>query len=151
MGANGDSAPAPLASGSAAAGTDTSAMTAGRDTTDGEGLPPTDGALRALPGSGLATGDLPPVRLVREFKGPTVADLLRDEFAAQLPGQAWSALRRIEVGDFAAAEAVLPGDFAPILTGPGGRARRRRWRVAAAIAVLATVAAAVVAALGGGR
>jgi hypothetical protein len=150
MGANGDSAPAPLASGSAAAGTDTSAMTAGRDTTDGEGLPPTGGALRALPGSGLATGDLPPVRLVREFKGPTVADLLRDEFAAQLPGQAWSALRRIEVGDFAAAEAV-PGGFAPILTGPGGRARRRRWRVAAAIAVLATVAAAVVAALGGGR
>jgi hypothetical protein len=107
--------------------------------------------LRALPGSGLATGDLPPVRLVREFKGPTVADLLRDEFAAQLPGQAWSALRRIEVGDFAAAEAVLPGDFAPILPGPGGRARRRRWRVAAAVAVLATVAAAVVAALGGGR
>ena len=80
-----------------------------------------------------------------------LGDTLRDEFAAQLPGQAWSALRRIEVGDFAAAEAVLPGGFAPILTGPGGRARRRRWRVAAAIAVLATVAAAVVAALGGGR
>lgn len=151
MHAIGDSAAAPPASGGARDRTDTRAMTAGCDDSDGDGPQPAGGGLRALPGSGLATGDLPPVRLVREFKGPTVADLLRDEFAARLPGQAWSALRRIEDGDFAAAEAALPGEFAPILPGPGGRARGRRWRALILVAVLAFAAAAVVAALGGGR
>lgn len=147
----GDSAASPRASGGAGGPTDTRAMTAGRDSDDGNGTQPAGGALRALPGSGLATGELPPVRLVREFKGPTVADLLRDEFAARLPGQAWSAMRGIEAGDFAAAEAALPGEFAPILPGPGGRARGRRWRLLAAVAVLAFAAAGVVAATGGGR
>ncbi len=141
----------PPASGAARSTTDTRAMTAGRDRSDGTGPEPPPGALRALPGDALATDDLPPVRLVREFKGPTVADLLRDEFAAQLPGRAWSALRRLEVGDFAAAEAALPGEFAPILPGPGGRSRRRRWRVLAVVAVLAFAAAAVLSALSGGR
>lgn len=124
-------------------------MTERRDA-DGVDGPPPGAALRVVPGHGAADSEPPPVRLVREFRGPTVADLLRDEFAAQLPGRAWSALRRIEAGEFAAAEASLPGVFAPILPGPGGRSRRRRlrWLVAVAVVVLAVAAGA---ALLGGR
>jgi len=75
-------------------------------------------------------GDLgpPAVRLRREFKGLTVADMYREEIVARLPGQARSALRHIERGELAAAERALPGHFATVLEGPGGRRRRRaRW------------------------
>lgn len=129
--------------------TDIAGMTDQGDAGPADGPPPV-GAMRALPGGGAATGDLPPVRLVREFRGPTVADLLRDEFAAQLPGRVWSALRRIEAGDFAAAEASLPGAFAPILPGPGHGARRCRRRVLVAVVTFGVLAAAVAAALLGG-
>ena len=86
-------------------------------------------------------GDEPPpaVRLVREFKGLTVADLLRDELAARLPGQVRSALRHIERADFAAAERALPGEFAPVLRGPGHfRRERRLWFAFVGLAAVLT-------------
>lgn len=93
---------------------------------------------------------LPPVKLVREFKGPTVADLLRDEYVARLPGRVWSALRHIEDGDFAAADAALPGQFAPILAGPGERLRTRRRRLGWLLAAVGALAVAAAWALRGG-
>lgn len=69
------------------------------------------------------------VPLRREYKGLTVADLWREDLVAKLPGQVRSALRHIQHGDWAAADRALPGDFAPVLPGPGHRraeARRRR-------------------------
>ncbi len=105
--------------------------------------------LRAV-GGPLAGHEPPPVvRLVREFKGPTVADLLRDELAARLPGQVRSALRHLEHGDFAAAERALPGElapeWAPLLPGPGHRRRERRL-LFAVVGLAAIVAAAAFAA-----
>ena len=69
------------------------------------------------PSPGVA--DPPPVRLRREFKGLTVADIQRDEVARMLPGQVRSALEWIERGDLAAAERALPGQLATIVEGPG--------------------------------
>lgn len=69
-----------------------------------------------------------PVRLVREFKGLTVDELLADEAIAELlPGRVRSALQHIERGDLRAAEEALPGQFGPVLPGPGHRKPRRRW------------------------
>lgn len=87
----------------------------------------------------------PPVRLVREFKGLTVADLLRDELADRLPGQVRSALSAMEQGDWRTAERTLPGAFAPVLPGPGHAARSPRPRVLllALIGALVGVAFAV--------
>lgn len=59
-----------------------------------------------------------PVHLLREYKGLTVADLLRDEIVDHLPGQVRTALHHIQRGDFAAADRALPGDFPPVLQGP---------------------------------
>jgi hypothetical protein len=87
----------------------------------------------------------PPVHLWREFKGPTVADLLRDEFVARLPGRARAALRHVERGDWRAAERALPGEFAPVLPGPR-RARGARRLVVALVAVAAVAAAIALAA-----
>lgn len=83
--------------------------------------------------------EMPQVRLRREFKGLTIADLHRDEIVARLPGQARSALEHLENGDLQAAEAALPGQFAPLLEGPGHARRSRYWwfAVAAALAVVA--------------
>jgi hypothetical protein len=82
----------------------------------------------------------PVVRLRREFKGLTVADLQRDEIVERLPGQVRSALRHLQRGDEAAAERALPGEFAPVLAGPGHRPPGRRV-LAAAVVVLAMLAA----------
>ncbi|MFT4513790.1 MAG: hypothetical protein ACI89X_003301 [Planctomycetota bacterium] len=86
----------------------------------------------------------PTVRLRREFKGLTVADLHRDEIASRLPGQARSALNHIERGDFDAADRALPGQFAKVLAGPGHR-RRHRWRTFAILAVLAVLTGSAIA------
>jgi hypothetical protein len=86
----------------------------------------------------------PPVRLRREFKGLTVADLHRDEVASRLPGQVRSALNDIERGDFDAAERALPGEFVSVLAGPGYH-RRYRWREFAIVAVLAVLTGSAIA------
>lgn len=100
-------------------------------------------AVSRLVDSTEALEPAPTVRLRREFKGLTVADLHNGEIAACLPGQVRSALNHIERGELDAAERALPGQFANVLAGPGHRRRqRRRFRaVSAGLAVL--VAAAV--------
>ena len=88
----------------------------------------------------------PPVRLCREWKGLTTADLLRDEIVERLPGQVRSALRHIERGDFAAADRSLPGHETPVLAGPGHQRRQHRGLVVL-VAVAAVVAATMVASM----
>jgi hypothetical protein len=82
----------------------------------------------------------PHVHLRREFKGLTVADLLRPEIVDRLPGQVRSVIHHLQRGDLQAAERAMPGEFTSVLPGPGhGRAERRRrlrWMLAAALAVL---------------
>ncbi|MCB9877169.1 MAG: hypothetical protein H6835_06150 [Planctomycetes bacterium] len=103
--------------------------------------------LRAVQGPLDGPGGPPPeVRLLREFKGLTVADLGRDEILARLPGQVRSALRHIERGELDAAERALPGHFAKVLEGPRP-ARSRRWGAAILISALAVVTAALLSSL----
>lgn len=79
------------------------------------------------------------MRLRREFKGLTVADLHRDEVADRLPGQVRSALQHLENGDLAAAEHSLPGEFGRVLEGPGSRRRARHgWFVLVGVLAIAT-------------
>jgi hypothetical protein len=89
----------------------------------------------------------PTVTLHREFKGLTVADLLRSEIVDRLPGQVRSALQHLQRGDFAAAERALPGEFAPVLPGPGHRRAERRaawlWLAAFVAVVAMTIAGAL--------
>lgn len=109
---------------------------------DGNGKP---GPRLQVVAGALDTSAPPPrVRLVREWKGLTVADLYRDELVERLPGQMRSALRHIEAGDFAAAERALPGDDTPVYAGPGHRRPERRLLVlmVAMAAVLAAFAVA---------
>jgi len=87
----------------------------------------------------------PPVQLVREYKGLTVADLLRDEIVERLPGQLRSALDHVRRGDFEAAEKALPGEFAPVLQGPGAGPRQRPTRLVLWLLVTAVLAAGTVA------
>ena len=86
----------------------------------------------------------PPVRLCREWKGPTVADLLRDEFVEKLPGRVRSALQQIERGDFAAADEVPPAGFTKVLAGPGHLRRGQRRRLVLVL-LLAAVTSAIAA------
>jgi hypothetical protein len=87
--------------------------------------------------------EVPPPRVMlrREFKGLTVADLLQHEIADRLPGKARSALQHLLRGDLEAAERSLPGEFAPLLRGPGHVRRSRRklvlWLTASAIGAAA--------------
>lgn len=131
-----------VASRGAAAAVDTTAVTGDGDEHERPTeTAPADGVrLRAISGTSSG-GDPPPsVRLRREFKGLTVADLLRDEVVERLPGQVRSALHHIERGDHAAADRALPGEFAPVLVGPGHR-RARRHDLTAAVFVAGVVAA----------
>ncbi|MBL9076093.1 MAG: hypothetical protein JNL08_01235 [Planctomycetes bacterium] len=100
--------------------------------------------LRAVAGPVGPVEPQPSVRLRREFKGLTVADLLCADLVEQLPGRVRSALRHLERGDLAAAERALPGEFAPVLPGPGHR-RRRSWRRRIVVAMLLAIVAAAVA------
>lgn len=70
-----------------------------------------------------------------------MADLLRDEYVARLPGQVRSALHHLERADLRAAEQALPGEFAPLLPGPAPSRTARR--LAAAAVVIAAVLAAI--------
>lgn len=101
---------------------------------------PGAGRLRAVRGPVVGHEPPPRIRLCREWKGPTVADLLRDEYVARLPGQVRSALHHLERADLRAAEQALPGEFAPLLPGPAPSRTARR--LAAAAVVIAAVLAA---------
>lgn len=117
------------------------------DEPDAPSLRPAGGGrapLRAVDGPLGPTEPPPPTRLRREFKGLTVADLHCAELVERLPGRVRSALRHLERGDLAAAERVLPGEFAPVLQGPGHR-RRRRSRRLLVVVLLALMAATLVA------
>ncbi|MBL8754964.1 MAG: hypothetical protein JNK15_16790 [Planctomycetes bacterium] len=93
--------------------------------TGGDGTAPPR-RLQAVRGPMAAAPEPPPrVKLVREWKGLTVADLLRDEIVERLPGQVRSALQHIDRGDYMAADRALPGDSSPILAGPGHRSEQR--------------------------
>lgn len=119
---------------------------AGPGAQDGDGEGQTTGRPLLQPVVGPVEGKEPPppITLHREFKGLTVADLLQPDVAERLPGRARSALQHLQRGDLAAAEAALPGQWAPVLAGPGHRRNHRRllgWLVAAAVASAALAAA----------
>ncbi|HEB53940.1 MAG TPA: hypothetical protein ENI87_11865 [bacterium] len=120
-------------------------MTGERDEPADEGAGDGSGAFRLRVVRGPVVGEppaeSPPVRLRREFKGLTVADMYREEIVKKLPGQVRSALHHLERGDLAAAERALPGHFAAVYAGPGhGHRRRRRWSWFAFVGALAVLA-----------
>ena len=99
--------------------------------------------MRRLRGGGPGPVDALTVRLRREFKGLTVAQLVTDlALSGRLPGQVRSALEQIDAGNLAAAERLLPGQFAAVLPGPGHR-RGRRWARAWLLLSCGALAAAV--------
>ncbi len=102
---------------------------------------PRDRLLRPVPDSGpTAPAAATPVRLVREWKGPTVGALLRDEdLAAALPGRAVRALSALQRGDLAGADAALPGELERVLIGPWQRRRRLRHFLLATALLLVVV------------
>jgi hypothetical protein len=85
------------------------------------------GRLQAVQGPVAGHEPMPPVHLLREWKGLLPADLLRLELVERLPGQVRSALRHIEAGQWQEAEQALPGHWAPVLSGPWQRRSRRPW------------------------
>lgn len=100
------------------------------ETTAGEDSAPIRPRLRVVSGPIEGSAGRPAVRLRREWKGLTGADLLRDEIVTRLPGQMRSVQQMLERGDFAAAERALPGEDGPVLlAGPGHRRRDHRLLV----------------------
>lgn len=91
-----------------------------------------------------AAEPVPEIRVRREFKGLTVADLHREEIASRLPGQVRSALHHLEDGNVPAAEQAMPGQFANVLAGPGHR-RRHRWRVLLIVGIVAVATGSAIA------
>jgi hypothetical protein len=67
----------------------------------------------------------PEVRLIREFKGPTVEDLLEEESvnSQKLPAQVRDVLHAIESGDYQTASSRLDESIGGLLRGPGFRRR----------------------------
>ncbi len=114
-----------------------------RDRRDGNASAKGPLRLHTVDAGGPVDGFLPQVRLLREFKGLRVEDLLADAaLAAQLPGRARSALEHIQRGDFAAAEQALPGRFGAVIPGPGHRAApTRQGRVGLIVLALAVALA----------
>jgi len=117
-------------------------------TDEQEGADPQRGTpvkLQTLTGGGAPPPD-PRVRLLREFKGLTVGDLVRDgQLTEQLPGRVRSAAEHLGRGELAPAEQALPGTFGPatspaVLEGPGHRRRRpvpwAAWVLLAAVAIV---------------
>ncbi len=111
---------------------------------DPESRPVSKVTLRRVEGPIDPADGPPPVQLLREYKGLTVADLVRDEIVDRLPGQVRTALNHIRNGDFEAAERALPGDFSPVLRGPGFERRRSHrfllWLLVTAALLAATLA-----------
>ncbi len=73
----------------------------------------------------MGAGD-PLVKLVREYKGPTVEDLLEhgDSEFDHLPGRIHGVLEAIEKGDLAGADRRLEESLGTLLEGPGSDQRR---------------------------
>jgi hypothetical protein len=112
--------------------------------------------LQTLTGGGAPPPD-PRVRLLREFKGLTVGDLVRDgQLQEQLPGRVRSAAEHLSRGELAPAEQALPGSFGEgnpgtgsagpgtsgsVLEGPGHQRRRpapwAAWVLLLAVAIAA--------------
>lgn len=90
-------------------------------TDEQEGSDPQRGTpvkLQTLTGGGAPPPD-PRVRLLREFKGLTVGDLVRDgQLHEQLPGRVRSAAEHLGRGELGPAEQALPGAFGPPNAGP---------------------------------
>ncbi len=88
---------------------------------------------RLIPQSEVSSGDesAPQVRLIREFKGPTVEDLLMDdgEAVGRLPGQVWEVADAIDAGDYGPASDRLDDTIGALLCGPGFRRRRSDLRL----------------------
>lgn len=101
----------------------------------GKGLTPALKVLPPLRAPTALTIQERAVRLVREFKGPTVRDLLAgaDPRASTLPSGVRSTLRAIEVGDYARADAELEGTLGKLIAGPGARKHERPWLLPALI------------------
>jgi len=138
------------------------AVTGDDNNEDLEGDPPRESGASEVPnrttlrrvdgpidGSAEVPGSAPAVNLLREYKGLTVADLLRDEIVDRLPGQVRTAVHHLQQGDYAAAERALPGEFtvgesAPMLRGPGSERRTSHrlvfWLVTTAALVAGTLA-----------
>ncbi|MEM7205906.1 MAG: hypothetical protein AAF628_36970 [Planctomycetota bacterium] len=103
--------------------------------------------LRLVPGlpEPVATRPAVDVRLIREFKGPTVGDLLAAEPNALdlLPGVVRTMQDSVEAGDLAEAERRLGTALGLVLPGPGERRRRvrrvLRWGLAGALLAAAAV------------
>lgn len=110
---------------------DSKAVTGDHDeTTGGDDCAPIRPRLRVVTGPIEGSARRPAVRLRREWKGLTVADLLRDEIVDRLPGQMRSVQQLLARGDVAAAERALPGEDGPVLlAGPGHRRRDHRLLV----------------------
>ncbi len=100
--------------------------------------------LRRVEGPIEVVGGPPPISLLREYKGLTVADLLRADIVDRLPGQVRTAMHHLPRGALAAAERSLPGEFAPLLPGPGA-ARRTPSRFVIWVLVTAVLLAATLA------
>jgi hypothetical protein len=106
---------------------------------------------QALPHTASEAEDAlaPAVRLRREFKGPTAAELLQDDdLVSRLPGKVRSAMNAIARGDLPAADALLPGGFGRVLAGPGRRDRRRLRLVVTAWILLGAALLGLVALFG---
>lgn len=107
------------------------------------------GTLRLVPGgllSGARVGQ-GEVRLVREFKGPRVDEMLAaaPEVVDRLPGVVRTMHEAVLEGDLEVAEARLDEAVGSLLTGPGSERRRglsRRQRRALALLVAAVAAGA---------
>ena len=88
--------------------------------------------LRVLPplrGRNAVSEHARAVRLVREFKGPTVRDLLAavEPPNPTLPSGVRSALRAIESGALERADGELSSAIGRLLPGPGARGKTRDW------------------------
>ena len=90
------------------------------------------------------------MRLVREWKGPTVRDVLaaHDSAVEPLPGRVHAVAERVRAGDHAGAERRLDEALASLLPGPGSRAAPRRARRVAWFALALALLLALAAVLG---
>ena len=89
---------------------------------------------------------MPPVDLVREYKGPTVEQVLAASEAVSdlLPGRVATMERAIETDDLKSADERIDQTLGLLLAGPGNRPVRRAW---GSLWVWCGLAAAVVGAI----